>query len=328
MKKISGFLFCFLIAIIANFFGRKIPVMGGPVIAMFIGMIISIFIKNRIDLSEGINFTSKKVLQLSIIFLGFSLNLNSIVRVGIQSLPVIVSTVLISLLVSYLLYTRFNLTKNIGILIGVGSSICGGSAIAATSPIIKAKDEEITQSLSVIFLFNVIAAIIFPYIGMFLGMSESGFSIFAGTAINDTSSVTAAATVWDGIYQGSNTINGATIVKLTRTLAIIPITFILSIIENKNRSEIGKFSILNIFPLFILLFILASIINTLFNFEIFVYLPKVSKFLIMMAMSAIGYNTDILDLVKNAKKSIYLGLICWISIIIVSLLMQYILKIW
>ncbi|MDE7489199.1 YeiH family protein, partial [Streptococcus agalactiae] len=115
----------------------------------------------------------------------------------------------------------------IATLIGVGSSICGGSAIAATAPVINAKDDEVAQAISVIFLFNILAALIFPTLGNFIGLSDHGFALFAGTAVNDTSSVTATATAWDAINH-SNTLGGATIVKLTRTLAIIPITIVLS----------------------------------------------------------------------------------------------------
>ncbi len=111
---------------------------------------------------------------------------------------------------------------------GVGSSICGGSAIAATAPVIDADDEEIAQAISVIFLFNVIAALVFPTLGGMLGLSNEGFGLFAGTAVNNTSSVTAAAAAWDGMHPGANTLDSATIVKLTRTLAIIPITLVLA----------------------------------------------------------------------------------------------------
>lgn len=120
----------------------------------------------------------------------------------------------------------------------VGSSICGGSAIAATAPVIEADDEEIAQSISVIFLFNVIAALVFPALGMALGLSNQGFGLFAGTAVNDTSSVTAAAAAWDGMHPGANTLDNATIVKLTRTLAIIPIT--LAHGENEKSGRQGR----------------------------------------------------------------------------------------
>jgi uncharacterized integral membrane protein (TIGR00698 family) len=233
-------------------------------------------------------------------------------------------------------------------LIGVGSCICGGSAIAATAPIIDANEEEIAQSISVIFLFNVIAAIIFPTLGSLLGLSNNGFGLFAGTAINDTSSVTAAASTWDTLHGTEGTVLAyATIVKLTRTLAIIPITLVLSYIQIKvgqktcsfdRKKSSSKRSITKTFPMFILYFILASIITTVitslctkttvtFAKSTFTFLNQLSKFFIVMAMSAIGLNTSIIKLIKNGGKPILMGFFCWIAIAIVSITMQNILHI-
>ncbi len=143
--------------------------------------------------------------------------------------------------------------SNISTLIGVGSSICGGSAIAATAPVIGAEDEEIAQAISVIFLFNVIAALIFPTLGSMLGMSNEGFGLFAGTAVNDTSSVTAAAAAWDGMHPGANTLDTAAIVKMTRTLAIIPITLVLALLRTRREGKQGgaQVDIKKIFPWFV-----------------------------------------------------------------------------
>ena len=191
-------------------------------------MVLTLFWKNKTKVQPGIGFTSKKVLQYAVILLGFGLNLSEIAKVGAQSLPIIVSTIGTSLIVSFVLCKAMKVPSNISTLVGVGSSICGGSAIAATAPVIGADDEEIAQAISVIFLFNVIAALTFPTLGGMLGMTDHGFGLFAGTAVTDTSSVTAAASAWDGIH-GSNTLEIATIVKLTRTLAIIPITLVLAL---------------------------------------------------------------------------------------------------
>lgn len=229
-------------------------------------------------------------------------------------------------------------------LIGIGSCICGGSAIAATAPIIDANDEEIAQSISVIFLFNVIAAILFPSLGSILGLSNNGFGLFAGTAINDTSSVTAAASTWDTLHGTNGSVLAyATVVKLTRTLAIIPISLVLSYIRIKKERKTSnitskKVSIEKVFPMFILYFILASIITTIitnicsgitltYANHIFTFFKHLSKFFIVMAMSAIGLNTDIVKLVKKGGKPILMGFCCWISITLVSIVMQNLLHI-
>jgi uncharacterized integral membrane protein (TIGR00698 family) len=229
-------------------------------------------------------------------------------------------------------------------LIGVGSSICGGSAIAATAPVIEANDEEIAQSISVIFLFNVMAAIIFPTLGSMLGFSNTGFGLFAGTAINDTSSVTAAAATWDNLHDTNGSVLAyATIVKLTRTLAIIPITLVLSFIRIKKQKEKNltcqnKVTIKKIFPMFIVYFIFASAITTFITSffsgsaltaaeSTFSFLKQLSKFFIVMAMSAIGLNTNVITLIKKGGKPTLLGFCCWISITAVSILLQKLLHI-
>ncbi|WP_297982791.1 putative sulfate exporter family transporter [uncultured Methanobrevibacter sp.] len=342
---ILGLIICFLLAIPSFLLGNLFPIIGGPIIAIILGMIIAIFWKDKGRAEEGIGFTSKYILQLAVVFLGFGLNLTVIVQTGIQSLPIIIGTISIALIIAYLMMKALKMERNSAILIGVGSSICGGSAIAATAPIIGAKNEEVAQSISIIFFFNVIAAIIFPFLGRILGFSTvdgEAFGIFAGTAINDTSSVTAAAATWDNMWGlGSQTLDKAATVKLTRTLAIIPITLALSYIigkkeEVKNNMGLDNregFSLKRAFPTFIAFFILASLITTItvaFGADpnLFVPLKEISKFLIVMAMLAIGLNSDIVKLVKSGGKPLLLGASCWISITIVSLLLQHLLGIW
>ena len=336
--KLYGIILCLIIAIPALIAGNMFPIIGGPIIAIILGMIIAVFWKRRENFDEGISFTSKYVLQAAVVLLGFGLNLNVILATGIQSFPIIVGTIATALIVAYVMKRILNMEKNSAILIGVGSSICGGSAIAATAPVINADDEEVAQSISVIFFFNVLAAIIFPMLGKMLGFSTvSGdpFGIFAGTAINDTSSVTAAAATWDNMWGlGSQTLDKAATVKLTRTLAIIPITLALSLITQRQNNFSGeKFSLKRALPLFVVLFVVASIITTIcvsfgLDANLFMPLKELSKFFIIMAMAAIGLNTDIVKLVKSGGKPITLGFTCWIAITVGSLLLQKFLGIW
>lgn len=330
----KGILLCLAIAVPAWYLGTLLPIVGGPVFSILIGMLLAMVMKDKQAFQSGITFTSKKILQLAVILLGFGMNIADILSNGMRSLPIIVSTISTSLIVSFALYKIMKMSPKVSTLVGVGSSICGGSAIAATAPVIDADDEEVAQSISVIFLFNVIAALVFPTLGTFLGLSNDGFGLFAGTAVNDTSSVTAAATAWDGIHH-SNTLDTATIVKLTRTLAIIPITLVLALIRAKQagKKKDGSgttVSLAKIFPFFILFFVLASVVTTIFHLPKPVTDPikELSKFFIVMAMAAIGLNTNILKLVKTGGKPIFMGFCCWVSITGVSLLLQYLLKIW
>lgn len=338
-ENLPGFLLCLVIAVPSWFLGRKFPIIGGPVIAIIAGMIITLLLKNKPRFESGIKFTSKKILQWAVILLGFGLNLNVILQTGAQSLPIIIATISTSLIVSFVLCKVMHIPGKISTLVGVGSSICGGSAIAATAPVIDADDEEVAQAISVIFFFNVLAALLFPNFGSLIGFdttSGEAFGIFAGTAVNDTSSVTAAASTWDAMYNlGSQTLDKAVTVKLTRTLAIIPITLVLAFIRTKKEKNAGngKVDMKKIFPFFILYFVLASVITTIATSlgvptTVFNPIKELSKFFIILAMAAIGINTNIIKLVKTGGKPILMGLCCWAGITGVSLLLQHVLGIW
>ena len=310
-KNKAGLLVCLVISIISWYLGNFLPIVGAPVFAIFIGMFLHPFLSNYKQLDAGLTFSSKKLLQYAVILLGFGLNISQVLAVGQSSLPVILSTIAISLIVAYLFQRFFALDTKLATLIGVGSSICGGSAIAATAPVIHAKEKEVAQAISVIFFFNVLAALIFPTLG---------------SAVNDTSSVTATASAWDSLYN-TNTLESATIVKLTRTLAIIPITLFLSYWQSRQEDNQHRFQLKKIFPLFILYFILASLLTTLMSAlgvpsNFFAPLKQLSKFLIVMAMSAIGLKTNLIGLIKSSGQAILLGALCWIAIILTSLGMQ------
>lgn len=337
----KGIAICLAVAIPSWFLGLLFPVIGGAVIAILAGMVIGVIMKNKSPFESGIKFTSKKVLQWAVILLGFGMNLNVILETGKQSLPIIISTISTSLIIAFVLHKAMRIPGKISTLVGVGSSICGGSAIAATAPVIDADDDEIAQAISVIFFFNVLAALIFPAFGHLIGFSTTSgeaFGIFAGTAVNDTSSVTSAASTWDSMWNlGSSTLDTAVTVKLTRTLAIIPITLVLAFYRATKAKRSGanaeKISIKQVFPFFILFFILASVITTIavsFGVDAAVFNPvkTLSKFFIVMAMAAIGLNTNIVKLVKTGGKPLIMGLCCWIGITAVSLGVQHVLHIW
>ena len=326
-KNWAGLLVCLIISIISWVLGGFLPVVGAPVFAIFIGMILHPFLTSYTQLDAGLTYSSKKLLQYAVILLGFGLNISQVFAVGKSSLPVILSTISIALIIAFFFQRFFNLDTKLATLIGVGSSICGGSAIAATAPVIHAKEKEVAQAISVIFFFNVLAALIFPTLGSWLHLSNEGFALFAGTAVNDTSSVTATASVWDSLYN-TNTLESATIVKLTRTLAIIPIVLFLSYYwQSRQQGNSQGVKLQKIFPVFILYFILASLLTTLLTSfgvsnSFFSPLKQLSIFFIIMAMSAIGLKTNLIAMIKSSGKSILLGALCWIAIILTSLGMQ------
>ena len=340
-KNYIGILVCFGIAVLAWLLGKAFPIIGGPVLSILFGMLIALFWSDKGKAAAGIKWTSKIILQTAVVLLGFGLNLGVIFETGKQSLPIIVCTIGISLLLAWALHKALRVPSDAAILVGVGSSICGGSAIAATAPVIGADDNEVAQSISVIFFFNVLAAIFFPMLGSAIGFDTSAgdaFGIFAGTAINDTSSVTAAASTWDSMWNlGSETLHKAVTVKLTRTLAIIPITLVLAVARAKksakDSSKAEGFSLKRAFPMFILYFVIASVITTVciqagMDADVFAPLKALSKFFIIMAMAAIGLNSNVVQLVKSGGRPLLLGGCCWIGITAVSLVMQHVLGIW
>lgn len=334
--KIKSFLpgisIAILISLVAWTLGVLFPIIGGPVIGLFIGLLFGIVVTDSEKLKTGMQFTSKKVLQYAVILLGFGLNLSQVFQVGLTSLPIILVTIATALVTAYVIQKLFKLDSEITTLVGVGSSICGGSAIAATAPVIKAKDESIATAISVIFFFNILAALLFPHLGSWLGLSNQGFAIFAGTAVNDTSSVTATASSWDSLH-GTSILEQATIVKLTRTLAIIPITLGLSIWQSKKEDKKESFSLIKAVPNFIIWFLVASLITTVTtslgaSATVFAPLKNLSKFMIIMAMTAIGYQTNLKKLITKGGSALLVGGICWLLISVASLLMQKLLGLW
>ena len=328
-QNISGVLFAFVIALIATWLGSVFPIVGGPVFGIIIGIIINNLLGKPENTLKGIAFTSKKILQWAIIVLGAGLSFTKVLQTGLDSLSVTIFTLTAAFISAYAFGKLLGIPSKLKALIGVGTAICGGSAIAAIAPIIEADEMEIAYSISTIFLFNIIAVLIFPPLGHLLHFSDKAFGLWAGTAINDTSSVVAAG------YAYSNAAGSyATIVKLTRATLIIPISIIFSIVvalKKKKEAMNDKtvnFSISKIFPWFILWFLVASLLNTLglFKGNSISYINILGKFMIVMALSAIGLCSDFKKMMKNGVKPIFLGLIVWFTVAIVSIAVQVITK--
>lgn len=323
-SKIPGILLTTVIASCAWIAGGVFPIIGAAIFGILFGMVIGLF-KMPDQYLSGIRFSSKKVLQAAIICLGFEMNFINIISVGQDSILIMIATISSALICAWLVGRQLKLESKTTILIGVGTAICGGSAIAAAAPVIKADDQEIAHSISTIFLFNVIAVFVFPFLGHLLGMGDYGFGMWAGTAINDTSSVVAAA------YSYSPAAGElATIVKLTRSLMIIPITLMLSLFYVRKEKREGSFSFIKIFPWFIIGFLAAALINTsgVLPGGLAAHLGMLGKFMIVVAMAAIGINTDLKALIRNGGKSIYLGLACWICVAALSLAIQITTGMW
>jgi uncharacterized integral membrane protein (TIGR00698 family) len=319
-KRLPGILLAAAVAAPAWWVGKMFPVIGSPVVGILIGMLLA-FWKRPEALNPGISYTSKKLLQYAIILIGFDMNLFHVFEVGKQTLVLMAFTLTAAFLAAYLLTKLLHIERNTGILIGVGTAICGGSAIAATAPVIEAEDEDVARSISTIFLFNVIAAFLFPALGHLMHMTDQGFGLWAGTAVNDTSSVVAA-----GYTYSTAAGDLAVIVKLTRTLMIVPVTLALALVTSRKKSQNGGagYRLGAIFPWFVLGFLMASVVRTFLPVPAAALstLVQAGKYLIVMAMAAIGLNTNLVKLVKNGWRPILMGLGCWAVLAATSLLVQ------
>ena len=326
-----GFALALVIALLAKGIEALLPfdVIGASVIAMFIGMLINGYRKPGKTTAPGVKFTAKKILKFAIILLGASLNVTTILNVGRMSLTVMLFTLLTCFGGGYFIGRALGLDWKLSNLISAGTGICGGSAIAAVAPVIDAKDSDIAYALSATFLFDMAMIVLFPIMGRAMGLSDMAYGLWTGTAVNDTSSVVAAGYAFS---EGAG--DFATMVKLTRTLAIIPITLVLAFVRTKRAKTDGtKVNFKKIFPMFILYFLLASVITTIcvsagVSASVFTPLKTLSKFLIVMAMCAVGLNTNIVKLVRTGGKPLIMGFCCWVGIAGMSLLMQHVLGIW
>ena len=338
MKKIlnyvPGIALSVIVAAIAWFIESIMPIhlIGAAVIAMFLGMLINYFLKDTKVLAKGIKFTSKKILKFAIILLGLSLNITTILNVGRMSLTVMIFTLLTCFGGGYFIGKALGLNWKLSNLISAGTGICGGSAIAAIAPTIDADDSDVAYAMSATFLFDMAMIILFPIMGQAMGMSDQAFGIWAGTAVNDTSSVVATGYAFS---EGAG--DFATMVKLTRTLAIIPtvITFALiqlrlkrkeAALNSENGSNLkANFKISKIFPFFILGFLAMSIVASIFTIpsEVLSFTKTSSKFLMVCALAAIGLNTSFSGLKKSGIKPMIHGFIISALVVVVALAVEY-----
>jgi uncharacterized integral membrane protein (TIGR00698 family) len=291
---------------LATLLGMLVPVVGAPVFAVVAGVLLSALAR-RFELN--VEVARGPVLQLSVVLLGAQLSLGQVVSVGAGSLPVMLGTLAVCLLLAWLAGRWLGVPRDLRTLIGVGTGICGASAIAATTPAIRAKSTDVAYAISTIFLFNVAAVLIFPPLGHLLGLSQHAFGLFAGTAVNDTSSVVAAA----GAY-GPAAVQYAVVVKLVRTLMIIPIVLVL-----RGRSS-ARVSV----PWFLVAFVAVAALHAFIPPAALPVLHQLALLFIAVALAAVGLSTDVAALRRAGARPLLLGLILWVAVSLTSLGLQHV----
>lgn len=320
-KYLPGILLSFGIAAVSIFLGGLLPLIGSSVLAIVFGIVLNNSMKLPAAFQEGLSYSGKKLLQYSIIFLGFSMSIGQVSETGISSLRISLITILIAFLAAYLAGRFFKMNRVLTILIGFGTAICGGSAIAAASPILEADEEEIALSISTIFFFNILAVFIFPFLGHLLQMSDAFFGTWAGTAINDTSSVVAA-----GYTYSPSAGDLATIVKLSRALMIVPACLIFAAYRYiKSKQSAQKTNLKQIFPWFIAWFVLASLVSSLgfLPAAVIPYTKFISQWLMAMALAAIGAKVSFKQFKQAGAAPLLTGAFAWFCVAVSSLIIQY-----
>ena len=340
VSQLPGVWLAVAIAVVASIVGRAFPIVGAPVTGIVIGLTLATVIKPGARLRPGIAVASTRILQASVVVLGSQLTLIQVVLVGLGALPVMLGTLTVALMAAYSIGRWLGVTGNLRTLIGVGTGICGASAIAAVTPVIGAAGVDVAYAISTIFLFNVSAVLVFPIIGHLLGMSQHAFGLFAGTAVNDMSSVVATATTY-----GHAAANYAVVVKLTRTLLIIPISLGLAAVTARHErrtalpgstgqnNESGtetvasrpRIRIGRLVPPFLIGFLIVAAANTvgLIPGGLHPTLSQVSIFLITVALSAVGLSTDLAGLRRAGHRPLVLGAALWIVVSLTSLGLQH-----
>ncbi len=305
MKNLKKIIFLLLLAV---------SVFVSPAVALFAGIVLALFVGNPYGtLSKKV---SKYLLQAAVVGLGFGMNLHESLAAGKDGIIFTIVSVTGVMVIGYSIGRMMGILPKLSYLISAGTAICGGSAIAAVSPVVKADDNETSISLAVIFTLNAIALFIFPPIGEMLGLTQNQFGLWAAIAIHDTSSVVGAASIY-----GEEALKVATTVKLTRALWIIPLSIVsIFIFARQNRNQEGEKTKINI-PWFIFLFILAMVINTYISLPegLLEVIKVASHKALSVTLFLIGCGLSVASIKKVGFKPVLLGVILWIIISVVTL---------
>lgn len=324
-----GIILAGFIAYAARFISEFIPgkLISAGVFSLLLGMIFNPLISNKDIYKEGAGFVSKRILKLSIILMGASLSFNQVLQVGKYSLIVMSFTLLAAFGGGYYLGRLFKMDWKLSGLISAGTGICGGSAIAAIAPTINAKNNDIAYAISATFIFDVIMVVLFPIAGRYFGMSDLGFGLWTGTAVNDTSSVVAAGYAFSDLAG-----NFSLIVKLTRTLSIVPAVLIFSYINEKINLKTNpqvnfekqKVNFKGLFPWFIIMFLIMVSIKSLgfISLELSDQISTISKFMMVMALGSIGLSTNFKEVSKSGFLPMIHGFMISALVVVVSFMVQ------
>ena len=346
-----GLILCLVVGLLATWLGGLQHFLGAPIIGLFLGILISNlapggFVKSS---QKGAGLSSKYLLKAGIILIGGTMSFKAVVGIGLSALPLIIFNICLSFLVAFLVGKAFGVTGNTRVLVGGGTAICGGTAIATLSPIVEAEEHETAYAMTAIFLFDILAAILWPYAARAMGLDAYQYGILGGLAISDTSSVTAAGVTFNTLMGGAaeTVVNGeaitggdmAVVVKLTRTVMLVFVAIIVMLVKAMKGSRVSAAAaagegtaaagqpsflrrVIKAFPLFVLGFIVMAILNTWLDFSgvallgsnLSSLLSKGGKYLIAVALVGVGYKIKLRDLFTKGAKPVLLGGCTWLAV--------------
>ena len=307
-----------------------------PISTAMIAILLGIFFGNafkvRDSLQKGLDFTREYILKLGIICLGIQLKPFEFLEFGKIAIPLIVICIISVLLVIKILIKKLKIPTRMAYLISIGSTVCGTTAIIATAPVIKANKNEISYAIANITLFGILSMLIYPYFANFYFDGESLFvGLFLGTSIHETSQVAAAGLIYDQQFNSPDALNIATVTKLIRNTFLIIMIPLFAFLYNRGKTKEGSYSILNIFPYFVLGFVGMIIFRNIGD-QVFIienkdkwietidFIRSSSKVFLTMAMAAIGLSTNLKDIKNMGPKPFIVGFIAMLTVGIVCIL--------
>ncbi|HQT99812.1 MAG TPA: putative sulfate exporter family transporter [Acidimicrobiales bacterium] len=324
---VPGLALASAIAVVAVAIAHFAPVVGAPVIAIALGVVVSLRSAHWPPLHLGVRFASKRVLQLSVVLFGTELSVHQVLAIGARTLPVLVVTLVVALGAAFVIGRALGVVGDERTLIGVGTAICGASAIAATDAVLDADERDVSLAVATIFTFNVAAVLLFPVLGHWWHLSPHAFGLWAGTSINDVSSVVAAASSYSHASSSY-----AIVVKLSRTLAIVPITLTLAAWRRRSsgvapaRHSSQFTTVLRSFPAFIAWFLVAVVVNSLGLLPAAWVLDasRVGQFFLVVALAGVGLSTKPRAIRDAGLRPLVLGASLWVVVSVTSLAMQFV----
>lgn len=306
---IPGLAFAAIISAIAAFLGSLNNIVNDVIIAILLAAVI----RNLIGISEqfkpGLMFIIKKVLRIAIILLGMQLSFQQIVVTGKDSFFVILFVVIVAIPLTYFLGKRLGLNSEISTLLGVGSAICGATAIIATAPAIKAKERDVALAVATIFIFNTLTLFLFPVLGKLMDLSYVTYGTWTGVAVQDVSSVVAT-----GFAFGQDAGEVATVVKLTRTVFIVPVIFFVSLLftwkQKTGEVDENQVNYIKVFPWFVVGFLFMAVLNSfgVFSNNVAAAMKPITHYLIVMVMAGVGADLDFKEMQTVGFSFLYTGL--------------------